>query len=190
MKRPLAPSQTARIVRRKKTQFLYLAIAPARFFRELHSALATRQGWGGRNNMTHYAKRDLEWWCTVPEQHNGRSIYRDRLPPRGLQRLRMGSRGQQKPRVPCARILVRHRPQATHNAELSTSRAPSTRVLPKLVAWTKRPTPRGQHGGRGYAYKFTTHSPKMMTELWRLWHMLDVNDIRIRPRYIRSAANI
>jgi hypothetical protein len=30
----------------------------------------------------------------------------------------------------------------------------------------------------------------MMTELRRLWHLLDVNDINIRPRYIRSAANI
>jgi hypothetical protein len=32
-----------------KAQFLYLAIAPARFFlRELHNVLATRSGWGGR----------------------------------------------------------------------------------------------------------------------------------------------
>jgi hypothetical protein len=30
----------------------------------------------------------------------------------------------------------------------------------------------------------------MMTELRRLWHLLDVNDINIRPRYIRSTANI
>jgi hypothetical protein len=30
----------------------------------------------------------------------------------------------------------------------------------------------------------------MMTEPRRLWYMLDTNDIRIRPRYIRSAANI
>jgi hypothetical protein len=32
-----------------KAQFLYLAIAPARFFlRELHNVLATRTCWGGR----------------------------------------------------------------------------------------------------------------------------------------------
>jgi hypothetical protein len=30
----------------------------------------------------------------------------------------------------------------------------------------------------------------MMTELRRLWHLFDTNDIRIRPRYIRFAANI
>jgi hypothetical protein len=26
--------------------------------------------------MTHQLKRDLEWWRTVPNQHNGRSIYK------------------------------------------------------------------------------------------------------------------
>jgi hypothetical protein len=30
----------------------------------------------------------------------------------------------------------------------------------------------------------------MMTELRRLWFLLDNNEINIRPRYIRSAANI
>jgi hypothetical protein len=30
----------------------------------------------------------------------------------------------------------------------------------------------------------------MMTELRRLWYLLDTNDIHIRPRYIRSAANV
>jgi hypothetical protein len=30
----------------------------------------------------------------------------------------------------------------------------------------------------------------MMAELRRLWRLLDVNDIGIRPRYIRSAASI
>jgi hypothetical protein len=30
----------------------------------------------------------------------------------------------------------------------------------------------------------------MMTELRRQWHLLDVKDTNIRPRYIRSAANI
>jgi hypothetical protein len=60
-----------------KAQFLYIAIALARFFlRELHSVLSTRQGWGGRVRMTHQLKRDLEWWRTMPDKHNGRSIYK------------------------------------------------------------------------------------------------------------------
>jgi hypothetical protein len=35
----------------------------------------------------------------------------------------------------------------------------------------------------------TSRSPDMMTELRRLWYPLDTNNIHIRPRYIRSAAN-
>jgi hypothetical protein len=59
-----------------KAQFLYLAIAPARFFlRELHNVLATRNEWGDGVRLTHQLKRDLEWWRTVPTQNNGRSIY-------------------------------------------------------------------------------------------------------------------
>jgi hypothetical protein len=33
--------------------------------------------------------------------------------------------------------------------------------------------------------KLTTRSPVMMTELRRLWYLLDTNDVNIRPRYIR-----
>ena len=38
--------------------------------------------------------------------------------------------------------------------------------------------------------KLTSRSPAMMEELRRLWYLLDTNDIYIRPRYIRSAANV
>jgi hypothetical protein len=38
--------------------------------------------------------------------------------------------------------------------------------------------------------KLTTRSPVMMIELRRPMHLLDVNDINIRHRCIRSAANI
>jgi hypothetical protein len=38
--------------------------------------------------------------------------------------------------------------------------------------------------------KLTPRSPVMMTELRRLWFLLDTNDIHIRPSYIRSAANV
>jgi hypothetical protein len=42
----------------------------------------------------------------------------------------------------------------------------------------------------GASTKLTTRSPVMMTELRRLWYHLDTKDIRIRPRCIRSSANI
>jgi hypothetical protein len=38
--------------------------------------------------------------------------------------------------------------------------------------------------------KLTTQSPEIITELRRPWYLLNANDIRIRPRYIRPVANI
>jgi hypothetical protein len=38
--------------------------------------------------------------------------------------------------------------------------------------------------------KLTIRSPAMMDELRRMWYLLDTNDIRTRPRYIRSATNM
>jgi hypothetical protein len=35
----------------------------------------------------------------------------------------------------------------------------------------------------------TSRSPEMMNELRRLWYVLDTNNVHIRPRYIRYAAN-
>jgi hypothetical protein len=38
--------------------------------------------------------------------------------------------------------------------------------------------------------KLTTRSVVMMSELRRLWYLMDSNDINVRPRYIRRATNI
>jgi hypothetical protein len=38
--------------------------------------------------------------------------------------------------------------------------------------------------------KLATRSSVMMTELRRSWYMLDTNDIRSLPRYIRLSSNI
>jgi hypothetical protein len=37
--------------------------------------------------------------------------------------------------------------------------------------------------------KLTTRASVMMTELRRMWYLLNTNDIHIRPRYIRSTAS-
>jgi hypothetical protein len=42
----------------------------------------------------------------------------------------------------------------------------------------------------GVLTNFTSRSPSLMTELRKLWFLLDDNDVRLRTRYIRSAANI
>jgi hypothetical protein len=38
--------------------------------------------------------------------------------------------------------------------------------------------------------KLTSRAPGLMAELRKLWWLLDVNDITIRAKYIRSAANV
>ena len=45
-------------------------------------------------------------------------------------------------------------------------------------------------GQRAYSYAFNLPLTRQMVELRKLWYILDANDINIRPRYIRSAANI
>eukprot|EP00873_Tetraselmis_striata_P011325 jgi/Tetstr1/431589/TSEL_021120.t1 len=60
----------------ERAQFVFLAIKAARFYqRELHDVLRTKDAWSGRVNMTHWLRRDLEWWAAVPNHNNRRSIY-------------------------------------------------------------------------------------------------------------------
>jgi hypothetical protein len=138
-------------------------------------------------------KRDLEWWRTVPEQHNGRSIYK----PIETAYLHADSSGyrwgtvvSENPVSQARRFWYNtNRKQHITRNDLQAVRLAVESFLHKL---------RGRndllHGDNTAVVatltKFTTHSPIMMTELWRLWHMLDVYDICIRPRYIRSPANI
>jgi hypothetical protein len=57
-------------------QFLYLAIAPTRFFSARTTQRCDYRQWLGRVRPTHKVRRVLEWWLSVPNHHNGRSIYK------------------------------------------------------------------------------------------------------------------
>eukprot|EP00873_Tetraselmis_striata_P010843 jgi/Tetstr1/431107/TSEL_020823.t1 len=60
-----------------RSKFVFRAIKPARFYlRELHDVLRTKDSWSGRVKMTRQLRRELEWWATVPNHSNGRSIYK------------------------------------------------------------------------------------------------------------------
>jgi hypothetical protein len=174
--------------------FLYLAIAPARFFlRELHNVLATRNGWGGRVRLTHQLRRDLEWWRTVPNQNSGRSIYK----PIETAYIHADSNDYEWGAVLNddsnyqARSFWSSTDRLQHITwkELRAVRHVVESFLPQLK-------------GRQFLLhedntavvaalsKLIYRSPVMMTELRRLWYLLDTNDIHIRPRYIRSAGNV
>jgi hypothetical protein len=38
--------------------------------------MPTSTRWAGLVRLIHHLRRDLEWWLTVPRQHNGHSIYK------------------------------------------------------------------------------------------------------------------
>eukprot|EP00873_Tetraselmis_striata_P042594 jgi/Tetstr1/462858/TSEL_007807.t1 len=138
-----------------KAQFMYLAIAPARFFlRELHCVLATRQCWGGRVKMTNQLRRDLEWWT----QARGFWYEDDRAHDITWKELRAVRHAFESflPHLRGRRVLLHE---------------DNTAVVVALANLTSR-------------------SPVMMEELRKLWHLLDIHDISIMPRYIQSAANV
>jgi hypothetical protein len=160
-----------------KAQFPYLAIAPARFFfRELHNVLATRTGWGGRVRLTHQLRRDLEWWRTVPTQHNGRSIYK----PIETAYLHPDSsdygwgavlnddsnyqaRGFWSATDRLHHITLKELRAVRHAVESFLPQLKGRQVLlhEDNTAVVATPT------------KLTSRSPVMMTELRRLWYLLD-----------------
>eukprot|EP00873_Tetraselmis_striata_P036056 jgi/Tetstr1/456320/TSEL_004100.t1 len=177
-----------------KAQFLYLAVTPARFFlRELHCVLATRQGWGGRVKMTHQLRRDLEWWTQVPAQHNGRSMYK----PVETAYLHADSSSYGWGAVLNNNSAYQARgfwyeDDRSHHItwkELRAVRHAVESFLPQLRG--RRVLLHEDNTAVVAALTIlTSRSPVMMEELRKLWHLLDIHDISIRPRYIQSAANV
>jgi hypothetical protein len=87
--------------------------------------------------------------------------------------------------------MVRRGPPPTHHVEGIVSRTTRDRNVSTTASGPLRPLAHEDNTGVvATLTKLTTRSPVMMAELRRLWYLLDVNDIRIRPRYIRLAANI
>ena len=49
----------------------------ARFYlRELHDIVKSAASWSGTVRISQQLKRDLEWWKSVPEKHNGSPIFK------------------------------------------------------------------------------------------------------------------
>ena len=175
-----------------RCQFLYLAIPPARFYlRELHSVIATKSSWGGCVKVTKQLKRDLEWWRQVPAQHNGRSIFREVE----TAYLHVDSSSFGWGAVVNEHLEARgfwHEPVRSQHItykELRAVRLAVESFLPQLRGRCVR-----VHEDNQAVVSILTHltsrSPDLMAELRKLWYLLDCNDIQLRPRYLRSAANV
>jgi hypothetical protein len=137
--------------------------------------------------MTHMLKRDFEWWRRMPpDQHkNGRSIYK----PIETAYIYADSIGYGLGAVLSDNPNSHERgfwydvdrQQHTSSKELRAVRLVIESFLPQL---------RGRNvllhedntSFVATLTKLTTRSPVMMTELWRLWQLLDINNIRIRPK--------
>eukprot|EP00873_Tetraselmis_striata_P043104 jgi/Tetstr1/463368/TSEL_008290.t1 len=145
-----------------RAQFLFLAIKPARFYlRELRDVLRTKDSRNGRVKVTRQIRRDLKSWVAVPNHSNGRSIYK-----------------------PVERACMSTAP-AKYGWGAVLNETTKARGF-----WYERDRDLHISYKELKAVRLTSHSPMLMTELRKLWFILDSNDISIRARYIKIMANI
>ena len=112
---------------------------------------------------------------------------RDGLHARGLLGLRLGSGAQRPQGGP--RVWYEDRLQHITFKELKAVRYAVMSFLP-LLAGRQVLLHEDNQAVVSVLTHLTSRSPAMMAELRKLWFLLDTNDIHLRPRYIRSAANI
>ena len=175
-----------------KAQFLYLAIPAARFYlRELHVVVSTKASWGAKIQLSRQLIRDLEWWRSVPAQNNGRNIFRTTESAflhtdssdygwGAVLNETTESRGYWGLQDREEHITFKELKAVRHAVEVFLPQLQGRDVL--------------LHEDNQAVVSILTHltsrSPAMMCELRKLWFLLDSHDIRIRPQYIRSAANV
>ena len=170
-----------------------LAIPPARFYlRAAHDALAAKTSWDGHTKLTRQVLRDFKWWEAIPEKWTARPIFRSPdsaylhcdasglvgwggvlnglKPARGAWRLH-----QKKHHITLKELKAVRFTVETFLAELRGR---------QVLLWEDNQAVVRVLSG------LTSRSPRMMEELRKLWWLLDVHDISLRAKYIRSAANV
>jgi hypothetical protein len=146
---------------------------------------------GGRVKLTYLLKRDLKWWMQVPSANNGRSIFS----PIETTYLQCDSSGYVRGAVLNeqlkARGFWRAVDQQQHFAwkELKAVRLTVLSFLP-LLRGRKVLMHEDNQALEAVLSHLTSRSVAMMGELCKLWERIDTNNISIRARYIRSAANV
>ena len=177
-------------------QSAYLAIPPAKFYlRELHNVIASRTSWNGpgaRVRLTKQALRDLRWWRDVPSKWAARPIWRSADSAfihcdasgsvgwggvlNGLRPTRGFWRESQMPlHITHKELLAVRFTVETFIKDLAGKR---------VLLWEDN------QGVVAILSQVTSKSRALMTELRKLWWLMDTNDITIRAKYIRSAANV
>jgi hypothetical protein len=174
-------------------QSAYLAIPPARFYlRELHDVCASRSDWNGRVRLTKQAFRDLAWWEDIPSRWAERKIFRS--PDSAY--IHCDASGH----VGWGGVLNGLRPA---RGFWRASQMPLHITLKELkaVRFTVETFAKDLAGKRVLLWEdnqavihiltgLTSRSRELMRELRKLWWLLDTLDIKLRAKYIRSAANV
>ncbi|KAK3269832.1 hypothetical protein CYMTET_21730 [Cymbomonas tetramitiformis] len=174
-------------------QSVYLAVPPARLYlRELHFVLSTRRGWGAKVKLTRQAWSDIEWWLRLPAQSrwNGHKIWRSPTRAKvhtdaslfawgGVLNLKHAARGFWSDEL--RHLHITHLElEAVYKTVQSFLRELTGKVV-RLYCDNQAVVAMLSH--------FTSRNPELMRRMRRLWILLDLNDIELQARYIRSEAN-
>ncbi|KAK3282899.1 hypothetical protein CYMTET_9388 [Cymbomonas tetramitiformis] len=175
-------------------QSVYLAVPAARLYlRELYFVLAEKRSWGAKVKISRSARGDLEWWSRLPvmSRWNGRKIWRSPTRAKvhtdssmtawgGVLNLKFPARGFWPDEMRCWHI--------TH-LELEAVYKTVQAFLQELEGKVVRLYCDNQAVVAMLSH-FTSRNPDLMRRMRRLWLLLDLHDIELQARYIRSEANV
>ncbi|KAK3250327.1 hypothetical protein CYMTET_40288 [Cymbomonas tetramitiformis] len=175
-------------------QSVYLAVPAARLYlRELYFVLAEKRSWGAKVKISRAARGDLEWWSRLPvmSRWNGRKIWRSPTRAKvhtdssmtawgGVLNLKFPARGFWPDEMRNWHI--------TH-LELEAVYKTVQAFLQELEGKVVRLYCDNQAVVAMLSH-FTSRNPDLMRRMRRLWLLLDLHDIELQARYIRSEANV
>ncbi|KAK3266141.1 hypothetical protein CYMTET_25214 [Cymbomonas tetramitiformis] len=174
-------------------QSVYLAVPPARLYlRELYFVLSTKRGWGSKVKLTLQAWTDVEWWLRLPAQSwwNGRKIWRSPTRAKlhtdsslfawgGVLNLKHAARGFWGDEL--RHLHITHLELEAVYKTVQSFLRELTGKVDRLYCDNQAVVAMLSH--------FTSRNPELMRRMRRLWLLLDLNDIELQARYIRSEAN-
>ncbi|KAK3260837.1 hypothetical protein CYMTET_30227 [Cymbomonas tetramitiformis] len=175
-------------------QSVYLAVPAARLYlRELYFVLAEKRSWGAKVKISRAARGHLEWWSRLPvmSRWNGRKIWRS--PTRAkvhTDSSMMAWGGALNLKFP-ARGFWSDEMRNWHITHLELEAVYKTvqAFLKELEGKVVRLYCDNQAVVAMVSH-FTSRNPDLMRRMRRLWLLLDLHDIELQARYIRSEANV
>ncbi|KAK3236598.1 hypothetical protein CYMTET_53270 [Cymbomonas tetramitiformis] len=175
-------------------QSVYLAVPAARLYlRELYFVLAEKRSWGAKVKISRAAWGDLEWWfrLLVMSRWNGRKIWRSPTRAKVHTDSSMTAWGGVLNLKFPARSFWPHEMRNWHITHLELEAVYKTvqAFLQELEGKVVRLYCDNQAVVAMLSH-FTSRNPDLIQRMRRLWLLLDLHDIELQARYIRSEANV